>query len=212
MSTVDVFTEPEMTLETEPEMTLTEPEMTLETEPEMTITVEVVNMDPRDISIISAVYDKTKTIDEIESQKRISNLMDEIQDLKDENFGYKFFNYIPNDVIIAFNGNKIVGYCGLNFENGLHVESLCVDENYRHNGIGRSILEKAYEIGKNLNKKLPTWEKYIKNDMDGNSKCLTLEVERYAPNYRGLQTFYEKCGFEEINRIGYIEARFTKII
>lgn len=176
-------------------------------------TVEVVNMDPCDISIISTVYDNTKTIDEIESQKKISNLMDDIQDLKDQNFGYKIFNYIPNDVIIVFKGNTIVGYCGMNFENGLHVESLCVDENYRHNGIGRSILEKAYEIGQNLNKKLPTWEKYIKNDTDGgNSKCLTLEVERYAPNYRGLQIFYEKCGFEEINRVGYIEARFTKTI
>lgn len=178
------------------------------------ISVEVINMDPNQVSIISAIYDKSKTIDQIESIKKISNLMDDIQDLKDQNFGYKFFNYIPNDVIIAFDDNTVVGYCGLNFENGLHVESLCVNEDYRYKGIGRSILEKAYEIGKILNKKLPTWEKYIENQSgDGsNSKCLILEVERYNSNYRGLQAFYNKCGFEEIVRIGYIEARFKKMI
>lgn len=160
-------------------------------------TVEVVNMFPSEVSIISAEYD-TKNIVDIESTKNIYSIFDDIQDLKDLCFGQKFYNYIPNDVIIAFNGNTVVGFCGLDFDNGLHIESLCVDKNYRCKGIGRSILEKAYDVGKYLNTELPK------------PKCLTLEVEKHTSYYNGLKVFYQKCGFNTIDKPGYSEAIFKK--
>jgi len=184
-------------------------------------TIEVVDLYPDEESIISSSYEKIKTVKIIEETKNIDNLWDDIIDLKDQNFGRRFFNYVPHNIIVVFNeNNKLVGYCGINLINGLHIESLCVDKDFRYNGIGKSILEKAYEIGQKLNKN-PNWIDNIEYDGDiinkkfpitiNDPKYLTLEVNNDY-NFRGLLIFYEKCGYERIPMPGYSTAYFKKLI
>ena len=184
-------------------------------------TIEVVDLYPEEESIISSSYKQSKPIKIIEETKNIDSLWNDIIDLKDQNFGSRFFNYVPPNIIVVFNeNNKLVGYCGLNLINGLHVESLCVDIDFRRNGIGKSILEKAYEIGQVLNKN-PLWVDHIEYDGDiinkktpltiNDPKYLTLEVNNDY-NFRGLLIFYEKCGYERIPMKGYITAYFKKLI
>jgi len=122
------------------------------------------------------------SIDFINSKININ--YDEIIELKNECFGKRLFNYIPNNIIIAQNcnlSNKIIGYCGIQFYNNcLHLESLCVKKEYRCNGIGKMIIDKAYEISKLLD------------------KCLKLEINKNALNFKKLLLFYNKCNFKII--------------
>ena len=122
-----------------------------------------------------------------------NNHINEIINLKNECFGARIFNYIPDNFIVAVEDDKVVGYCGLDFdENELHIESLCVSLHYRRKGIGTAILDKAYEFG-------------------GKScKYLTLEVNRHRDN--GLLQFYEKRGFVANIRPGYSEICLKKYI
>jgi len=185
----------------------------------MSISIEVVDMYSDEESKISSVYDQIQTIEKIEETKNIKSLYDDILDLKDLNFGRKLFNYIPQTTIVAFsyenNISKVVGYCGLDFNNGLHIESLCVDNKYRFKGIGKSILEKAYNIGVKLNSINPNWGDYIEyNAVEkpiDDLKYLILEVDRYE-NYKSLLAFYEKCGFKGVEKRGYSEVTFKKLI
>ena len=193
-------------------------------------TIEVVDLYPEEESIISSSYKQSKPVKIIEETKNIDSLWDDIIDLKDQNFGRRFFNYVPHNIIVVFNeNNKLVGYCGLNLINGLHIESLCVDQDFRYNGIGKSILEKAYEIGQELNKN-PKWVDHIEYEGDIINKkdpitindsqsstakldpnYLTLEVNNDY-NFSGLLIFYEKCGYERIPMKGYSTAYFKKLI
>jgi ribosomal protein S18 acetylase RimI-like enzyme len=131
------------------------------------------------------------------NESRNEKLIEDIINLKDECFGRRLFNYIPDNFIVAFNEERsVVGYCGLDFqyiENGLHIESLCVNKPYRRKGIGKSILDKAYEVGK-----------LIKG-----IEYLALEVDRQN---KDLLIFYEKCGFNANIRPGYCEILFKKTI
>jgi ribosomal protein S18 acetylase RimI-like enzyme len=117
-------------------------------------------------------------------------------DLKIQCFGDRLFNYIPEYFIVAYNlEKKVIGYSGLEFtENELHIDSLCVDKHYRFNGIGRNILEKAYDIAKiqKINK-------------------ISLEVDR-SKNYNELSKFYDKCGFKGDIVNGYSFVNYIKFI
>jgi ribosomal protein S18 acetylase RimI-like enzyme len=124
-------------------------------------------------------------------------LIEDTIKLKDECFGQRLFNYIPDNFIVAFDLERnVVGYCGLDFqyiENGVHIESLCVNKHYRRKGIGKSILDKVYEVGKLI------------KDIE----YLALEVNRQN---KDLLIFYEKCGFNADIRPGYCEISFKKTI
>jgi GNAT superfamily N-acetyltransferase len=183
--------------------------------------IEVVDLYGNEDAIITSSYKETKFVKKIEKNKGIENLLNDILDLHSSCFGRRMFNYIPDNVIIAFNEkNKIIGYCGLDFNNGLHIESLCVDKDSRLKGVGRCILEKAYEVGKQLNKNYPSWIDHIDYDYGFNKDDLTYLILEVSNDYddfnfnsfRGLLNFYEKCGFKKNNIRVCSEVCFKKVI
>jgi ribosomal protein S18 acetylase RimI-like enzyme len=134
-----------------------------------------------------------KVYNDIEDEDIITSIMD----LKIQCFGSKLFNYIPEHCIIVFNDkNKVIGYTGIeDTDTSIHIDSLCIDKDYRKKGLGRSILDKACELGKSQNK-----------------KQINLEIDRFKSNATDLTTFYNKCGFTGNLVFGYSSIIFTKDI
>jgi ribosomal protein S18 acetylase RimI-like enzyme len=136
---------------------------------------------------------------------------------------YKCFNisYCTPTIIVAFTNtkeSKIIGFCNIDFTNGLHIESLCVDKDYRCRGVGKSIIYKVLQIGQTLNKKKVSWIELLEqygNDIfsdDKKNNFVTLEIDKCAINYQKLLSFYTKCGFEIIVKPVFTYAYCRKII
>ena len=175
-----------------------------------------------------------KIVNLSEGSTVITEICDTINDNDDYEIGnnaldlaYKCFdnlpllNFLSDTIVAAFTKetkSKLIGFCSLEFTDGLHIESLCVDINYRKIGVGKSILDTVYEIGKTLNNKKHNWGELLeipKNNIftvNIELKYITLEVNRNICNYKKLIEFYTKYGFEMSTVHGYSNSYFRKLI
>ena len=86
-------------------------------------------------------------------------------------------------LIVGIKNNKIIGFCSLTIKNNLwqsgnlgHVDELVVDENYRGNGYGKTLIDSITKIAKDL-------------------KCKRIELDS-AFHRKEAHRFYESLGYE----------------
>jgi ribosomal protein S18 acetylase RimI-like enzyme len=167
--------------------------------------IRIVNLYPKEKSDIINFCNLNIVINDINNE-----ILNKIITLKEKCFTKSKFNYYPNIAIIVFDSEKldnILGCCGIDFTTGLHIHALCVDNNHRLKGIGKDILNKAFELSRiiatsNLWDSLVSFDSIISRTYPG--KHIILEI-----NNIDLAKFYKKCGFKKIMTInGYLSTTY----
>lgn len=165
--------------------------------------IYICNLYPKEKSDIINLCDSNNINNIIDdSNNQILNM---IIKLKNNCFTTSNFSYYPNIAIVVFESqklNNIIGCCGLDFTTGLHIHALCVDNNHRLKGVGKSILNKVFEIGRliaasNLWDSLVSFDSIISKKYP--EKHIVLEINNNdINNMNNLVKFYTKCGFTKI--------------
>lgn len=123
------------------------------------------------------------------------------RDLCDRCFPVGKFDCSRTSLVVFDDDKNVVGFCALNFYDGLHLSCLCVDEKHRRRGIGTAILDAALLIGQTLDRKRASWGDDLLFPSlafaeDPGFRHLILEVDRHSASYCSLEAFYMKNGFE----------------
>ena len=100
----------------------------------------------------------------------MNNIFDDFEKEINVNIEYEEFYYEATD-----NGKIIGGIIGWRNFNEIYIEEMCVDKNYRNQGIGKKLLEIV--------------EKEI-----GNDSCDYINLA--TNEFQNAVEFYKKCGFE----------------
>ena len=111
-----------------------------------------------------------KTIKKDELKQAMNNIFDDFEKEINVNIEYEEFYYEATD-----NGKIIGGIIGWRNFNEIYIEEMCVDKNYRNQGIGKKLLEIV--------------EKEI-----GNDSCDYINLA--TNEFQNAVEFYKKCGFE----------------
>lgn len=167
---------------------------------------KIILIETGDVSIIGETCGFTEDKDDV--------YMSGFIDVATECFDTVIF-FSSTFLIALSHDDKVIGGCGLEITNGLHIEALCVTPSYQNRGIGTAILNKVTEIAILLDIKKPNWTDLVIPYGNGvfpihQKKHLTLEIDRYTRKYEKLAKFYKKNGYEIHSLPGVCEAYCRK--